>query len=390
MRQRLARFKRSLKHTAGELRKAVWCLQEARGLKGMASLGYVVVRPEVGSDLVLVVPKHLQSRIGHSVLRHRRWMACQLGTVLVANLHWPVARATATVEMEEAQQSMVETLLTWPVASQPAQGCLIGGDFNVTAPPSESHFTGPRTFSLKQPRLWGPPHWAQQASLMRVMASLDLVAVNTFGPEAPPHAAATWFRPPAAGCRRVAYSQLDYWLAPAPPWIAVHNVLREEGWRFSDHLPLSLRISAPLPICRPRALAWPMTGWQTDSHEEEMRYRRLLSPLAAAPDGRLLVLAVQATTGVITAPAEFHKSLGAQYKVVRFAVDSDPWLQRVHQETLIVAGSVAHTTAPLRAWKVAQVGEEETNCRRVWRLGGGGDRELAIRMRVKYKSLKRE
>ena len=52
--------------------------------------------------------------------------------------------------------------------------------------------------------------------------------------------------------------------------------------------------------------------------------------------------------------------------------------------------SVAHSTAPLRAWAAAQVGEEEKSCRRVWKLKGGGNRELAISMRVKYKQLKRE
>ena len=79
LRQRLKRFKYILKRTTGELRRAVWCLQEAKGLKGLAAMGYAVVKPEVESDLLLAVPKHLQPQVGHSVLSHRRWMACQLG-----------------------------------------------------------------------------------------------------------------------------------------------------------------------------------------------------------------------------------------------------------------------------------------------------------------------
>ena len=100
LRQRLKRFKYILKRTTGELRRAVWCLQEAKGLKGLAAMGYAVVKPEVESDLLLAAPKHLQPQVGHSVISHRRWMACQLGSLLVANVHWPVARATTTMEME--------------------------------------------------------------------------------------------------------------------------------------------------------------------------------------------------------------------------------------------------------------------------------------------------
>ena len=147
LRQRLKRFKYILKRTTGELRRAVWCLQEAKGLKGLAAMGYAVVKPEVESDLLLAVPKHLQPQVGHSVLSHRRWMACQLGSLLVANVHWPVARATTTMEMEGAQQSMVETLLSWPVGQLPVRGRIIGGRFNVTLPPLESGFTGARTFT---------------------------------------------------------------------------------------------------------------------------------------------------------------------------------------------------------------------------------------------------
>ena len=95
------------------MRRAIWCLQEAKGLKGMKALGLSLLRPEGDSDLAIAIPTRLQPQLGHSHLTNRWWMACQLGSLVVANVHWPVARQAALPELREAQTTMEHQLGSW-------------------------------------------------------------------------------------------------------------------------------------------------------------------------------------------------------------------------------------------------------------------------------------
>ena len=233
-------------------------------LKGMQALGFSLPRPEGDSDLAIAIPTRLQPQLGHSHLTNRWWMACQLGSLVVANVHWSVARQAALPELREAQATMGHQLGSWHHGSRPAVGCVVGWDFSVTLRPSEHGRTGPLVFTKKLAHCWGLPHRVQQDAAHSVLAALDLVAVSTMGVGPPTAAPATWFRPRKAGGPKEAYSQLDYWMVPAV-WNHAWSLLREPGRRFSDHLPLTVRVTAATPLARPKLAAWPMTGWQPDS-----------------------------------------------------------------------------------------------------------------------------
>ena len=119
-----------------------------------------------------------------------------------------------------------------------------------------------------------------------------------------------------------------------------------------------------------------MTGWQLDGWGQELLYRRLLQPLATGQGGLLRKLRVGPHSKAVVACEAAVQAQSAMAKKVRFVEKPEPFLLTLYRETRMSAGGVAHSAAPLRAWKVAQVGEEEMQARRRCQLGAGETRSL--------------